>query len=179
MAQQPGRSPFGEPDLGYQSRGHPLDIAGRNGSRSKGGGDAGSSIVCVLGSGTRSKSSSQRFCSSLVRRSPARPRLSTWRPALSPELSTSAVDNQPLTSADYRLSVRGLLWDESHLTAGLTRRRAFVYGLAVLLSGAGVPPMVRRSWFRAFLLVESVILGVAGTGATGTLPERSSADGAG
>ncbi len=51
-------------------------------------------------------------------------------------------------------------------------------GFAVLLPGAGVPPMVRRICFRAFLPVESTILDVAGIVPTGTLPDRSS-DGAG
>ena len=31
VAQQPGRSPFGESDLGYQLGGHPLNIAPWNG----------------------------------------------------------------------------------------------------------------------------------------------------
>ena len=51
-------------------------------------------------------------------------------------------------------------------------------GFAVLLPGVGVPPMVRRICFRAFLPVESTILGVAGIVLSGTLPDRS-LDGAG
>ena len=52
-------------------------------------------------------------------------------------------------------------------------------GFGVLLSGAGVPPMVRRSRLRAFLPVESTILEGTGTGAAGTLTDMLPAAGAG
>lgn len=71
-------------------------------------------------------------------------------PVLSTELSTQVVDKQQLMKP-IMAGVKAVpLWDESH-PHGAQR-------LGVLLSGAGVPPISRRSPLRTFLSVESAVL---------------------